>query len=312
MPIPVISNLEPSGLGGFPTHLDSHGKGGYQSVASTAARDAIPALNRKQGMLVFVIDISTFYRLEADLSTWTIVPLAGDQLVQAGPTIPSPVDANGKVLFSDGTNYVLRYITTADIRDFAISSFNATGGLLYETGATVTTPAFTATYSTPPTAGTLTDSDNNIAQNISGSLGSFSSTYSFMKTTNNASVTFSLFVSDLPDTDTAVRTVYWRPPIWAGTGTSAPTLNQAFLESLPLVGLLPSRACSFTCTVGSGQRAWFAMPLGYGAATFTIPPFDGGFIQDSNVVVTRNAVVQTYQVWKSVNEAIGTNTITVS
>jgi hypothetical protein len=55
----------------YPSHEAAYGRGGYRTVATTAARDAIPALRREAGMLVFVADTGKIWKLAADLSAWT-------------------------------------------------------------------------------------------------------------------------------------------------------------------------------------------------------------------------------------------------
>ena len=61
------------------------GKGGYRSVADIAERDAIPALRREAGMLVWVIDTQKVWRLNANLTTWTEVTAINEpQLLDGG------------------------------------------------------------------------------------------------------------------------------------------------------------------------------------------------------------------------------------
>lgn len=55
----------------YPSHEAAYGRGGYRTVATTAARDAIPALRREAGMLVYVVDGGKIWKLAADLSAWT-------------------------------------------------------------------------------------------------------------------------------------------------------------------------------------------------------------------------------------------------
>lgn len=54
-----------------PTHEAQYGKGGFRSVETTSARDAIPAPRREAGMLVYVAGTGTTWRLGSDLATWT-------------------------------------------------------------------------------------------------------------------------------------------------------------------------------------------------------------------------------------------------
>ena len=57
----------------YPTHFDSLGKGGYRSVNTVVERDLIPAARRTAGMLVYVKEDNTEYRLKGD-NTWEVKP----------------------------------------------------------------------------------------------------------------------------------------------------------------------------------------------------------------------------------------------
>jgi hypothetical protein len=54
----------------YPTHDSIYGIGGWREVADTAARDAIPAQRRRQGMIVWCVSPGAAYQLAADLTTW--------------------------------------------------------------------------------------------------------------------------------------------------------------------------------------------------------------------------------------------------
>jgi hypothetical protein len=67
------------------SHEARYGKGGYRSVADTAERDAIPALRREAGMLVFTINTQKAWRLNDNLTTWTEVTAINEpQLIDGG------------------------------------------------------------------------------------------------------------------------------------------------------------------------------------------------------------------------------------
>jgi hypothetical protein len=67
------------------SHEALYGKGGYRSVADVAERDAIPALRREAGMLVWVIDTQKAWGLNANLTTWTEVTAINEpQLLDGG------------------------------------------------------------------------------------------------------------------------------------------------------------------------------------------------------------------------------------
>ncbi len=68
MGIDLIADIQPKNGGSFPTHSDIYGKGGFQSRADAADRDSIPALNRVQGMLVYLRDTGSTYVLGVGLT----------------------------------------------------------------------------------------------------------------------------------------------------------------------------------------------------------------------------------------------------
>jgi hypothetical protein len=70
-----------------PTHIAEYGRGGLMTVASTAARDAIPASRKTVGMLVYVTANSTYYTLTATPNTWQVLTTGGGGLT---PLVPSP------------------------------------------------------------------------------------------------------------------------------------------------------------------------------------------------------------------------------
>jgi hypothetical protein len=79
MTIEIISKLKPKNGGAFPIAEDVDVQGGYQVRADITDRNSIPALNRKQGMLVFVRSDSTFYTLSGGIlnANWAVASLGG-------------------------------------------------------------------------------------------------------------------------------------------------------------------------------------------------------------------------------------------
>jgi len=84
--IKLVGNITTSGVANYPTHIDSLSKGGYMSMPTTAARDAIPALRRKYGMLVFVEADNVIYKLNAAtlVNDWVTFSLGTTTVVDAG------------------------------------------------------------------------------------------------------------------------------------------------------------------------------------------------------------------------------------
>ena len=77
MAIDLIDTARPKNSGAFPIVDTNEALGGLMSVADATARDAIPAGRLRHGMLVFTQDDETFWRLEADLTTWTEATFGG-------------------------------------------------------------------------------------------------------------------------------------------------------------------------------------------------------------------------------------------
>jgi hypothetical protein len=59
---------------GYPTHIDSLGMGGFVSLPNNTIRDAIPALRRKKGMLVYITETDMLYQLKGGITNgdWVI------------------------------------------------------------------------------------------------------------------------------------------------------------------------------------------------------------------------------------------------
>ncbi len=134
MSISLISLIKPQSGGAFPVFEDIDGYGGYQVQPTTIARDAIPTLNRKAGMLVFVTGTNAFYQLDSNLTTWTTLPLgaapAGGDLTGTlpNPFVKSLTGPDGYVLIPSPE---LRFVSTAgsnktismtDISDLTLTS----------------------------------------------------------------------------------------------------------------------------------------------------------------------------------------------
>ena len=85
--IKLVGNITTNGVASYPTHIDSLGKGGFMVMPTITERNNIPTLRRKFGMLVFVQEVDSLYKLNAtnlDNSNWLSLGLA------------SAVESNGK------------------------------------------------------------------------------------------------------------------------------------------------------------------------------------------------------------------------
>lgn len=77
MPIEIISDLVPKNGENFPTHSDIYGKGGFMAVSTLSDRDTIPALRRKVGMVVNVVEEGVAYQLDSDMLSWSVFNTGG-------------------------------------------------------------------------------------------------------------------------------------------------------------------------------------------------------------------------------------------
>lgn len=73
--IQLVGNITTFGGGSYPTHIDSLGYGGLTVVADATERDAITQLRRKVGMVVFQVDESQLYYLDAPITENNWVPI---------------------------------------------------------------------------------------------------------------------------------------------------------------------------------------------------------------------------------------------
>lgn len=167
MSISLISIIKPQNDGYFPVFEDIDGYGGYQVQPNTTTRDAIHTLNRKVGMLVYVVATDSFYQLDSDLTTWNILPLGtvtlGGDLIGTlpNPTVRYLTGADGYVLI---TSPDLQFVNVAGsnhiIQMNSVNSTSLTSHLLINgaenTGSgSAVGGGITITSGTGPNAGSI-------------------------------------------------------------------------------------------------------------------------------------------------------------
>ena len=78
-------------------------------------------------------------------------------------------------------------------------------------------------------------------------------------------------------------------------------------------GLQGGRAKTFTVNAGAGQHIFYALPTSYGACSFNVGGFDGGFSKVSTFEFTNaQGHAENYDVYKSTNANLGNTTVKVS
>ena len=132
--IKLLGHITTNGIASYPTHIDSLGQGGYMSMPTIAARDAIPTLRRKYGMLVFVQADNVIYKLnDANLANvW--VTLLVDAETLTGTTLKSTV--TGSSLTSVGT--LANLTVTNPIAGSVTGNATIAANVIVQTGTTYT------------------------------------------------------------------------------------------------------------------------------------------------------------------------------
>ena len=105
---------------------------------------------------------------------------------------------------------------------------------------------------------------------------------------------------------TFLNGVYW------GAGESKEAFDSAFILSLTK-GLQASRTKTFTVNAGAGKHIYYAVPSRYGACSFNVGGFDGGFGKVATIEFTNaSGYAEDYDIYKSDNAGLGSTTVKVS
>jgi hypothetical protein len=240
----------------------------------------------------------------------------------AGFTVPA-VPAPNSVLqgvYPDGSGNPFFAPLTLD-QILPAFTFSFSGGTNVELGSTVSTPAFTASYSAPPALVTLTDSLGTPVKDVSATPNSFSSnavaTYSVI-----TSVTFTLHANVVGGPIKTQNSIFtWLPRIFFGVMTQGATVDEALIEALSGSYLSGTRANNgFTVNPGAGQVFVYAYPASFGDATFTVGGFEGGVSKVPDTggglgvrsVTNSHGVTLSYLVYASDTANLGLTTVKVS
>ncbi len=104
---------------------------------------------------------------------------------------------------------------------------------------------------------------------------------------------------------TFLNGVYW------GAAADA-AIDSAFILGLSK-GLQASRGKTFTVNAGADQHIYYAVPTRYGACSFNVGGFDGGFSKAATIdFVNASGYTESYDVYKSDNANLGNTTVKVS
>lgn len=249
---------------------------------------------------------------------YVIVPDSGVSRGPAGPTGPQgPPGAAGSVtlpLSSDNVVYNALTLTQALDQLFyvplVISSFTASPST-YEKGIvltsiqlswsynkTVQAQAITGTGVVPPTL-LLTDRSKVCT------LSSLSSNFTIILTTDDVT-------GDSNPPKVSNINVQFLNKIYYGKAAIPGTIDSSFILSLQS-NLQATRNISFNLSTIATEYIWFASPVAYGTPNFSANGFSGGFSLITTLSFTNaSGWVESYYVYRSVNDNLGSTNIVIS
>lgn len=181
---------------------------------------------------------------------------------------------------------------------------------LAETGSTQTSASLSYTMNRSATQMEL-DDDPIMSTSSAGTI--FLSSLSL-----TASKTWTLKATDERKSQTGqwstkTATMTFTNKVKYGAAAIPDTINDTFLNGLATRTLSTGKIRNFTVTAGAGQYIWYALPSSYGACTFTVGGFSGGFSQVALFTHTNESGGQVeYRVYRSDNANLGTQTVTVT
>lgn len=134
-------------------------------------------------------------------------------------------------------------------------------------------------------------------------------TYSGQNITTNK--TFTLKVTDEKDASaTKTTSITFLNGVYWGAKAAPSNYDSAFILGLSK-GLQGNKNKTFTVNATAGQYIFYALPARYGACTFNVGGFDGGFTKVSTIQFTNaSGYTESYDIYKSVNAGLGNTTVT--
>ena len=195
-------------------------------------------------------------------------------------------------------------VADLEYEPMAISAFSASPSQA-EVGSTVNAVTLAYTMNKVPVAASL----DGLPQEITTPTGTIQQTGTF--TTNR---TWTMIAQDERGaTASKSATLQFLFKAYYGAAAIPGEINSAFLLSLSNGVLTSTRARTFTVNAGAGQYIWYAVPSSFGACTFKVGGFDGGFTKVSTFSHTNaSGGVTNYDVYRSDNANLGSTTVTVS
>lgn len=128
-----------------------------------------------------------------------------------------------------------------------------------------------------------------------------------------ANKTFSLVATDNRDaTANKNTTITFYNGVYYGVADAGESYDSAFILALTK-NLQGSRAKTFTVNAGVGKHIFYCVPTRFGACSFNVGGFDGGFSKVSTISFTNDSgYTESYDIYMSDNANLGNTTVKVS
>lgn len=127
------------------------------------------------------------------------------------------------------------------------------------------------------------------------------------------SVVFTLAVTDERDTKaTKDSHITFLNGVYYGAAEVQSNYDSEFILGLTKT-LRSNKLPSFTANAGSTQHIYYTLPSSYGACTFSVGGFTGGFeLVDTISFTNASGYSESYRIYKSVNAGLGNTTVSVT
>lgn len=204
------------------------------------------------------------------------------------------------ITIPNSTEDILSRLSALEYVPIAINSFTNNVGTV-ELGTTISSITFSWSTNKTPTSlkiGT-TELDTSVT------------TYTLTGQSVESNTTYKLTATDEKTSVEKTTAVSFVNGIYYGIGEES-TIDSSFILKLTK-SLQGSRSKTFTVTAGNSQYIWYAVPTRYGACSFNVGGFDGGFSLIDTVSFTNASnYTEDYYVYRSDNDNLGIQTVKVS
>ena len=188
----------------------------------------------------------------------------------------------------------------------AINSMTATNSN-NEIGATVTDTDVAWTLNKTPKTQNI-----KFSSEAEESLGADVRSKSYTGKSVQSNSIIKLTVTDERDAEVSRQvTIQFQPKVYYGVSEDPNALDSPAINALTGV-LASSKARTFSANAGEGEYIVYIIPSSFGTPTFNVGGFDGGFKKTKTIEHTNaSGYKQNYDVWQSVNAALGQTSVTV-